>query len=142
MKLFSIIALSSILFACNTTKEVLDIDPIEVQQAQLGDLGQESDPITITSVKLEGNILSLDVEYSGGCKDHTYDLIGSEAVMKSLPAKRSVKLIHHSNDDSCRELVSETLKFDVRAFAMSQTTGSEIVLILDGLKETVLYVYP
>lgn len=142
MKLFSIIALSSILFACNTTKEVLDIDPIEVQQAQLGDLGQESDPITITSVKLEGNILSLGVEYSGGCKDHTYDLIGSEAVMKSLPAKRSVKLIHHSNDDSCRELVSETLKFDVRAFAMSQTTGSEIVLILDGLKETVLYVYP
>ncbi len=142
MKLFSIFAISILLVACNNTKEVLDIDPIEVQKAQIGEVTQESDAVTITGAKLEGNILSLNIEYSGGCKDHSYDLIGSEAVMKSMPPKRAVNLIHHSNGDSCRELVSETIKFDIRALAMAQTNGSEIVLMLDGYKESISYVYP
>ncbi len=142
MKLFSILVLSAFLFSCNNTKEVLEIEPIDVKKAQLGDISQESDPITINSVLLEGNTLILEVEYSGGCEDHSYDLIGSEGVMKSLPAKRSIKLIHHSNGDSCRELVSETLKFDIKALALNETTGSEIILLLDGTKESISYVFP
>jgi hypothetical protein len=121
---------------------VLDIDPINVQKAQIGDLMQESAPITVNAVTLEGNILSLDVEYSGGCKDHTYELIGSKAIMKSLPAKRAIKLVHKANDDTCRELISETIKFDIRALSMTETTGSEIVLLLDGYKQSISYVYP
>jgi hypothetical protein len=142
MKLLSILAISTVLFACNNTKEVLDIEPIEVKKAQLGDVNQETAMTTITSVTLEGNILSVDVEYSGGCKDHSFDLIGSEAVMKSMPPKRSVKLMHNSNDDTCRELVSETIKFDIRALSMTEKKGSEIILLLDGYKEAISYVYP
>lgn len=142
MKLFSILAVSILLFACNNTKEVLDIDPIEVKKAQIGDVMQESAPITITAATLDGNILSLEIEYSGGCKDHTYELIGSEAIMKSLPAKRAIKLVHNSNDDTCRELISETIKFNIRAFSVTETKGSEIVLLLDGYKQSISYVYP
>lgn len=142
MKLFSILAVSILLFACNNTKEVLDIDPIEVKKAQIGDVMQESAPITITAATLDGNILSLEVEYSGGCKDHTYELIGSAAIMKSLPAKRAIKLIHNSNDDTCRELISETIKFNIRALSVTETKGSEIVLLLDGYKQSISYVYP
>lgn len=142
MKLLSILALSTLLFACNNTKEVLDIDPIDVKKAQIGDVTQESAATTITSVKLEGNIITLGVEYSGGCKDHSFELIGSEAVMKSMPAKRAVKLVHNSNGDTCRELVSETIKFDIRALAYMEKTGSEIVLMLDGYKESISYIYP
>ena len=142
MKLFSILAVSIVLFACNNTKEVLDIDPIDVKKAQIGNLDQKSAPITVSAATLDGNILSLEVEYSGGCKDHTYELLGSAAVMKSLPAKRTIKLIHNSNDDSCRELISEVIKFDIRALAMKQTTGSEIILLLDGYKQSISYVYP
>jgi hypothetical protein len=142
MKLLSILAVLSLLFACNNTKEVLDIDPINVKKAQIGDLTQESAQTTITSVNLEENILSLDIEYSGGCKDHSFEFIGSAAVMKSFPAKRAVKLVHDSNGDTCRELVSETIKFDIRALADTETTGSEIILLLDGVKEPISYVYP
>ncbi|MCJ8288643.1 MAG: hypothetical protein HRT58_01325 [Crocinitomicaceae bacterium] len=142
MKLFSILAVSILLFACNNTKEVLDIDPIEVKKAQIGDVMQESAPITVTAATLDGNILSLEIEYSGGCKDHTYELIGSEAIMKSLPAKRAIKLVHNSNDDTCRELISETIKFNIRAFSVTETKGSEIVLLLDGYKQSISYVYP
>ena len=142
MKLLSILAVSALLFACNNTREVLDVDPINVKKAQIGDVTQESAQTTITSVNLEGNILSLDIEYSGGCQDHSFEFIGSAAVMKSLPAKRAVKLVHDSNGDTCRELVSETIKFDIRALAVTETTGSEIILLLDGVKEPISYVYP
>ena len=142
MKLLSILAVSALLFACNNTKEVLDIDPINVKKAQIGNVSQESAQTTISSVKLDGNILSLDIEYSGGCKDHSFEFIGSAAIMKSLPAKRAVKLVHNSNDDTCRELVSETIKFDIRALAVTETSGSEIILLLDGVKEPISYVYP
>ena len=142
MKLFSILALSALLVACNNTKEVLNTTPINVKKAQIGDVTQESDPVTVTSAALDGNILSLEIEYSGGCKDHTYELIGSAAVMKSLPAKRAIKLVHNSNEDSCRELVSETIKFDIQDLAYTQKTGSEIVLLLDGYKQSISYVYP
>ena len=142
MKLFSILAVSALLFACNNTKEVLDVDPINVKKAQIGDVTQESAQTTISSVKLEGNILSLDIEYSGGCKDHSFEFVGSAAIMKSLPPKRAVKLVHNSNGDTCRELISETIKFDIRALAVTETTGSEITLLLDGVKESISYVYP
>ncbi len=142
MKLFSILAVTALLFACNNTKEVLDIDPINVKKAQIGDINQESAHTTVTSATLDGNILSLEIEYSGGCKDHTFDLIGSAAVMKSLPAKRVIKLIHNSNEDSCRELISETIKFDIRALAYIEKSGSEITLLLDGYKQSISYVYP
>lgn len=142
MKFLSILAVSALLFACNNTKEVLDLNPINVKKAQIGDVTQESAATTITAVNLEGNILSLDVEYSGGCEDHTFDFIGSAMVMKSLPAKRPVKLVHNSNNDTCRELVSETIKFDIRALAITETSGSEIILLLDGVKEPISYVYP
>lgn len=142
MKILSILAVSVLLFACNNTKEVLDVDPINVKKAQIGDITQQSAQTTVTAVNLDGNILSLDVEYSGGCKDHSFEFIGSAAIMKSLPPKRVVKLVHNSNGDTCRELVSETIKFDIRALAVTETTGSEIILMLDGVKEPISYVYP
>lgn len=142
MKLVSILAVSVLLFACNNTKEVLEIDPINVKSAQIGDVTQESAETTITSAILEGNVLTLEVEYSGGCKDHTFELIGSAAVMKSMPPKRPIKLVHNSNEDSCRELVSETIKFELESLAYSKESGSEIVLLLDGYKESISYIYP
>ncbi|MDG1332726.1 MAG: hypothetical protein P8P74_10370 [Crocinitomicaceae bacterium] len=142
MKLLSILAVSALLFACNNTREVLDVDPINVKKALIGDVTQLSDQTTITGVSLEGNILSLDIEYSGGCQDHSFEFVGSAAIMKSLPPKRVVKLVHIANSDTCRELISETIKFDIRALAVTETTGSEITLMLDGVKEPISYVYP
>jgi hypothetical protein len=142
MKLLSILAVSAILFSCNNTKEVLDIEPINIKKAQLGDVTQESDPLTINSAVLEGHVLTLEVEYSGGCQDHSYELYGSEAVMKSMPPKRSIKLVHNSNGDNCRELITETIKFNIQDLAAGESSGSEIILLLEGTKESISYVYP
>lgn len=110
-------------------------------KAQLGDLSQRSDPFEIKNARIEGNLLLLEITYSGGCAWHKFECIGSEAVMKSLPPQRSLRLIHDNDNDSCEGIVHESLEIDISSLAISQTAGSEIVLILEGLNETLNYVY-
>lgn len=108
--------------------------------AIIGEL-TDSDPITITSAQINGNKLFLTVEYSGGCQEHTFQMVGNLAVMKSLPPKRSIRLIHESNDDHCRALITENLQINIEALAADQRAGSEIILILDGYGKELKYIY-
>ena len=142
MKVLSFFALCALLFSCSQPKLIEPVAQDGPVKAALGDVTVESDPLTITSASLDGNILSVDIEYSGGCEKHWVDLVGSYSVMKSLPPQRTIKLIHGANNDSCRELISESLQFDVSLFAANQTSGSEIILLLDGYKGKISYVYP
>lgn len=91
---------------------------------------------SILKVGLEGNILTIDVEYSGGCEEHTFKLVGVEMIMKSLPPQRGVMLWHDNKDDSCRSIVNEQLKFDISALAYE---GGEIMLNLDGWATPISY---
>ncbi len=97
---------------------------------------KDSDPYNILSAKVSGNIMTLDVSYSGGCEKHNFDLIGSAFIMKSLPPKRGIKLYHKSNNDSCRELVRETISFDITDFAY---VNGEIILNLEHYTESISY---
>jgi hypothetical protein len=142
MKVFSFFAVCALLIACSHARHVEPEVQLEPVKAQLGNVTVKSDPLTIKSASLDGNILSVEVEYSGGCQKHWIELMGSFAVMKSLPPKRTIKLIHGANDDTCRELITESLQFDISLFAMDQKSGSEIILVLDDYKGEISYVYP
>lgn len=156
----------ALLFACNAEKKLAEsteeidiaeqgasVDSVEVTQpskpqrpyqlkAKIGDVSQRSDACTITSARIEGNTLWIDVEYSGGCGWHKFELIGSAGIMKSLPPQRSIKLVHDNDDDMCEGWVKQTIEADITNLAASQTSGSEIVLILDGYNEKLKYTYP
>jgi len=145
MKILSAFAICTLLFACaNSRKANNNIEETKQEPiaAQLGDVTADSDPLTIKSASIDGNIITIDVEFSGGCEEHWVDLVGSFAVMKSLPPKRSIKLMHTANGDACRKVINETLVFDISALASSQTPGSVITLILDGFKGELTYTYP
>ncbi|MCH2225227.1 MAG: hypothetical protein MK066_10710 [Crocinitomicaceae bacterium] len=144
MKLFAFITITTLLFSCgNMKKKSANSDNTETIKAALGDIvNADSDATSISSASIEGNILTLSLSYSGGCEKHVFDLLGSFSVMKSLPAKRSIKLIHNANGDKCRKLVEETIKFDISDLAVAKQSGSEIVLLLDGYKGGELsYIY-
>lgn len=137
--------------SCATQNEINQVDETEINveskpdenielTAKIGEL-TESDPITITSAQIDGNKMFLTVEYSGGCEEHSFEMVGSLAVMKSLPPKRSVRLIHESNDDHCRALITKNLVINIEALADSQKSGSEIILILDGYGKELKYIY-
>lgn len=144
MKTLSLFTLCALLFSCGSIKEDINMtsNANEPVVATLGDATLKSDPLTITSALINGNIMTIEIEYSGGCEEHILDLKGSFSVMKSRPAKRSIKLMHNANGDSCRKMVNQTLHFDISSFAMSKTSGSEIILLLDGFKEEISYIYP
>lgn len=121
------------------TLEVI-IQPAYKVKAVIGDY-MESDPVDILSASIEGNTLNLVVSYSGNCTEHTFEFIGSPVVMKSLPPKRTVKLIHHAASDSCEARVNQKIEIDISDLAYLQETGNEIILLLSGYKGELHFIY-
>lgn len=115
-------------------------DAIQIT-AEIGTTKEISAPVEITSCKIEGNTMFLTVSYSGGCKDHSFKVIGSPSISKSLPPYRSVQVFHDNNEDSCRELITKNLEVDISALAYIQNPGSVIYLTLGGWEERVTYTF-
>lgn len=67
----------------------------------------------VDSIKINGDILSIFVNYSGGCKEHVFDLYSNGMFGKSLPPQLSLCLKHNNNGDNCRGLLFKELKFNV-----------------------------
>lgn len=147
MKLLAIACSITLLFSCGNKKLVDDSKSQQLKNTKvenigtLGEFPQESTPINIEKAEIVGNELILEVSYGGGCQGHEFKLIGSEMISKSLPPIRTIKLIHNGNNDLCKALIMQTLKFDISAFAYKQEKGSEIILRLDGVKDPLKYVF-
>ncbi|MCR9173498.1 MAG: hypothetical protein NXI10_13435 [bacterium] len=111
-------------------------------KAKIAELAKKTDYYTIKSVALEGTLLFMTVEYSGGCARHTFEFVGSPAVSKSLPPQRGVMLIHDNGGDQCESIVSRDIEIDISELAYKQESGSEIILNLEGYDEPLKFVYP
>lgn len=153
MKYAPFIVVLALLFSCSTTKETTQSladqttestennqgDYIEIT-AKEGELGT-SDPFTIEDVQLNGNYLEITASYSGGCEAHQFEFIGSRAIMKSYPPKRAVQLIHHANEDHCRQYITQKIRVDLRKMVDVEKAGNKMYLLLEGWKDEILYTY-
>lgn len=85
----------------------------------------------VDSLAIKGDVLSIFVNYSGGCKDHSFDLYSNGMYAKSLPPKLTLFLKHTDNDDGCRSLISQELKFNISAVkytsSLSLKVGSKFI---------------
>lgn len=139
-----------VLLGCGTQKEIEQVDETAINvdskpekdiiTATLGE-SKRSDAITINNVRIEGNLMYLIVEYSGGCEEHDFELIGSFAVAKSIPPQRGIQLYHNANGDNCRALITDTVIANIEALAAAPTKGSEIFLNLEGYGKQLKYIY-
>lgn len=147
MRLFIPFCLTIVLLSCVCSKKISDANnenPIyskAPKYATLGDNTQNSSPTTIYDAKLNGNTLVLSIGYTGGCASHTFDLVGSEMISKSLPPIRYINLIHNANDEACKREMFDTLFFDITNLAYKKEAGSVIKLNLAGWKEQLVYTY-
>lgn len=91
----------------------------------------------IDSAKVNGDILSIFVNYSGGCKTHSFDLYSNGAYGKSLPPQISVSLKHNGNEDACRQLITQELKFNISKLKYQ---GQNTVIVDLGNKHRIYYV--
>ncbi|MFK8046468.1 MAG: hypothetical protein AB8B72_13310 [Crocinitomicaceae bacterium] len=144
MKIITLFIGIAILASCGNSKnsttnnEATNTEKEATPQAKQAILSQDiakfkdSESYSILDVNLQGNVLQLDISYSGGCEEHNFELVGSAFIMKSSPPKRIIKLYHHKNEDNCRELIFETLYFDISKLAYH---SGEIILQIEQFKQ-------
>ena len=92
------------------------------------DLTNSGAMYTIDSAHIMGDVLSVFVNYSGGCKEHTWDAYSNGMFAKSLPPKIYVQLKHINNDDMCRQLINEELKFNITKLKNASTKSVKVIV--------------
>jgi hypothetical protein len=88
------------------------------------------DPFDTTDVRVEGNTLFVDVEYSGGCATHDFDACYN-GFQTSLPVQVDLDLDHDANGDLCRALIFETRRFDLTPLGNSYPWSRPADLVLN-----------
>jgi hypothetical protein len=74
----------------------------------------KGDAFTINDMNITGDSLFIAVQYSGGCQNHTFEMITHGNMLKSLPPQLPLYLEHHGNSDNCRSLITKKLAFDLK----------------------------
>ena len=152
MNFLNLLFIGLMLVSCGSTKELSDneesmvVDEVAPSNSQenvnikaiLGDF-KDSDAYEIKSVSIQGNTMFMEITYIGGCGIHQFELIGQSIILKTLPPKRSIALIHKNGDDSCHSIVTKILEIDIKDLAFNQTPNAEIILMLKGWKSDINY---
>ena len=94
--------------------------------------------LKINGARINGDVLAIDVQYSGGCEEHEFDMYFTGNYMKSLPPQVQLFLVHENNGDMCRKLIMKTLYFSLKNI---QTKEKELYVRIDGYKEFLIYKY-
>ncbi len=95
---------------------------------------------TWVNVWIDGDSLRAIVQYGGGCGSHDFVLEASGPMLKSLPPKQPLRVIHRSDGDPCRALIEESLAWGVRAYRGTPRGITE--LLLEDWTEPLNYPYP
>jgi hypothetical protein len=73
----------------------------------------EIDDFDINEIYINADLLTLNISYSGGCKEHTFQLYATRGIYKSNPPQADVFLSHNANGDFCEAYITENIKFDL-----------------------------
>ena len=119
---------------CASPQDVADSTPVMESSSAWLEV-----PCSIDMATVKGDELVAVVTYSGGCGDHQFDLESAGPMLKSLPPKQPLKLVHRSSGDPCRAMVHDTLQLDVSSYRGSPRGTT--MLMLEGWKELIPYTY-
>jgi len=97
-----------------------------------------NDALEIVNVELEGDCLSIRFE-SSGCDGNSWGikLIDSEAIMKSYPPQRNLRL-SLKNEEPCDAIVTKEIAFNVSNLRLEY---DKIILNITNSGDQVLYEY-
>ncbi len=115
--LFLLFSASISLLSCkvkqnSSTKEKEEVKKVIIDAArEIAEAKQKS--YSINSFSIQGDTLILDVTYTGGCGQNTFQLYSNGLLMKSLPPQINVYLEHSIESETCKKEIKRTLKFDI-----------------------------
>ena len=132
----TVVLLSIGLSGCNTSIQDIILDDSLYQNAP-------KDPITFNKIKLNRNILRMNVSYGGGCEEHEFALIAT-SFMESYPVQVNVLLSHEDNDDPCDMWITEEIAFNLLPLKKSwqqayHEKSGIIVMNIQGWEESIYY---
>ena len=129
-----ILAMSS----CNHAPTVVASNSSEAERVY--EKEWEEAPFTLISAHIQGDSLIAVVSYSGGCSEHKLSLASRGPMLKSLPPKQLLRVLHQSPGDPCRSIIQDTLISPLTSFR--GTPRGTTVLVLEGWSENLFYSYP
>ncbi|MDP2305489.1 MAG: hypothetical protein Q8P18_05635 [Pseudomonadota bacterium] len=94
---------------------------------------------------IEGDTLSVQVEYGGGCEEHAFVVCWPDGTFaESAPVQASLELWHGGLVDGCEALLNETLELDLtplkEAWHTSYGEGAGTISVnLAGASEPLVY---
>lgn len=90
----------------------------------------------IITAAINNDTLEIEVEYTGGCEIHTFNLYFDEVLKKSMPPKATLFLEHKDNSDQCESMLTKTLKFNIKKL---KEKSNEMYIYLVGYSHTLKY---
>lgn len=93
----------------------------------------------IENAELSGNQLHITIAYSGGCKEHEFNLYHNKMMTKSMPPMLNIFLIHENNGDECEQYITKTIIFDVSTLEKDFPELKQIKLQLSNFGNTLMY---
>lgn len=101
-----------------------------------------TDAYVLNSAEVTGDILTVNVSYSGGCVSHEFTLNGQGSFLGPPPVVINFFLVHNANGDPCREWITEENDFDLTPIkALYQEDSGRIILRIINPGEVVDVVY-
>lgn len=102
---------------CDSTSQACDTTNYVIITEQPPDSIQ-LDSFDLNSVLVDADTMTLNISYSGGCKDHEFNLFMSPAAfLESNPVQANLYLRHNSHGDACEAYLTEEATFNLRPIA-------------------------
>jgi hypothetical protein len=103
----------------------------------------EDDPYDLGPIAIEGDTLSVEVSYSGGCEQHYFRLCYESSFLESDPVQANIRLEHDNQNDACEAYPTEIRQFDLRplADAWRSAYGGEHGTVILRIGDSPRYVF-
>jgi hypothetical protein len=87
------------------------------------------DMLIVKSAFIDGNCLWITVQYSGGCREHSFELYLLRPWCGTPPVPPPSLLIgHDARQDACEAIITETISFDITRLQEDDTSSVEFYL--------------
>ncbi len=71
------------------------------------------DPYVVNSAAVDGQELTIEVSYAGGCAEHVFTLVLSTTFRETNPVQLPAVLAHDAGGDACEAWLTASLIFDL-----------------------------
>ncbi len=123
-----------------------DMEP-SIGKVFIGNAGDRfgTDAFALNTATIDGDILKVNLSYSGGCETHQFTLVASDSFLESFPVQLPVYIAHNANGDPCEAYPTEDYNFELTPIktmyqeAYQQEAGTIILRLKDAPNTELVY---